>query len=168
MKKTLVSIGIVGMIVGAILFSLQLIVSSEVAHARSSTPTPVAHARSSTPTTTPTTTPTDGDGCRVEHWDKIIFKIKCSGLARLLNLPVDSLLDIKILDDPTKIVDLNGAVLSFLEGMLPLGTSLEDARNDDDDHDDHNDDDDYDDDIEIVDVEYAVVCIPPAPAPVPG
>ena len=42
----------------------------------------------------------------VQHWDKIIFKIKNKSLAQKVGLPINTELDIKVLDDPTKVMDV--------------------------------------------------------------
>jgi hypothetical protein len=78
------------------------------------------------------------------HADKIIFKIS-GGLpaaqpqdqAALNAVPRDTELDIKVLDNPLTIADLKGKVLSFMRAVDNAATRQV---------------------IEIVDVDYAMVC----------
>jgi hypothetical protein len=49
-----------------------------------------------------------------KHWDKIIFKIIDEEMAKQLQQPFDSELDIKILDSPKEVVDLKKKILDFL------------------------------------------------------
>lgn len=51
----------------------------------------------------------------VQHWDKIVFSINETSLARELNLTANSELDIKVLDDPLTVADLKKKVLDFLK-----------------------------------------------------
>lgn len=51
----------------------------------------------------------------VQHWDKIVFSIKNRNLAEKINLTADTELDIKVLDDPTKVADIKQKVLDFLK-----------------------------------------------------
>jgi hypothetical protein len=51
----------------------------------------------------------------VQHWDKIIFQISDAGLAANLKLPAESMIDIKVLDDATKVADIEKKVLDFLK-----------------------------------------------------
>jgi hypothetical protein len=55
-------------------------------------------------------------GCtnNIQHWDKIIFFIRSPDLAQKANLPMNTELDIKVLDDPTKVSDIRLKVLTFL------------------------------------------------------
>jgi len=71
----------------------------------------------------------------VQHWDKIKFMINSSELAQRVNLTANTELDIKVLDDPRKVVDVKQEVLDYL-GM-PNATK---------------------DAITIVDVDYAIIC----------
>jgi hypothetical protein len=71
----------------------------------------------------------------VQHWDKIVFLIRSSDLARRVNLPVDSELDIKVLDDPLKVADIKQKVLTFMN--VP---------------------DEPRDSIQILFVDYAMIC----------
>jgi DNA-binding beta-propeller fold protein YncE len=50
----------------------------------------------------------------IQHWDKIVFKITSADIARKANMPVDSELDIKILDNPKEVSDIKKKVLDFL------------------------------------------------------
>jgi hypothetical protein len=51
----------------------------------------------------------------VQHWDKIVFVIVNPDLASKTNLPANSELDIKVLDDPHKVADIKQKVLTFLQ-----------------------------------------------------
>jgi|SRR5688572_5613190 len=51
----------------------------------------------------------------VQHWDKIVFSINDTRIARELNLTANSELDIKVLDDPLTVADLKKKVLDFLK-----------------------------------------------------
>jgi hypothetical protein len=99
-------------------------------------------------------TPTSGNICpatNIQHWDKIIFEIKDRRLAEKLNLPEDSELDIKVIDDPTKVADIKKKVLDFLK--MPDDKPLIINKTED---------------IKIIDVEYAIICAasnPPIPEP---
>jgi len=72
----------------------------------------------------------------VQHWDKIVFVIKSADLAKRLKLPANSELDIKVLDDPTKVADLKKNVLNFLKVPNEPRSS-----------------------IEILQVKYAMICV---------
>ena len=90
----------------------------------------------------PTNPPTGTSGnvtCpanNVQHWDKIIFTIS-PGLASSLGLPAESMLDIKVLDDPKTVADIEKKVLGFLN-------QTDNSQNRDA--------------IFVVDVEYAIIC----------
>ena len=71
----------------------------------------------------------------VQHWDKIIFAIKSSKLAAKVKLPVNTELDIKVRDDPTKVADLKLKVLQFLNVPTEPRSS-----------------------IDILEVRYAMIC----------
>ena len=71
----------------------------------------------------------------VQHWDKIVFFIRTPDLASKVNLPVNSELDIKVLDDPHKVADIKQKVLTFLNVPTELRSS-----------------------IQIVNVEYSIIC----------
>ena len=72
----------------------------------------------------------------VQHWDKIVFVIKSADLAKRLKLPANSELDIKVLDDPTKVADLKKNVLNFLKVPNEPRSS-----------------------IEILQIRYALICV---------
>lgn len=72
----------------------------------------------------------------VQHWDKIIFSIKSPELSQRLKIPANTELDIKVLDDPTKIADLKQKVFNFLR--VPNETRSA---------------------IDIIDVRYAIICV---------
>src|ERR671921_514419 len=55
------------------------------------------------------------DSCVSQHWDKIVFKIANVQLAQSLKLPPNTELDIKVLDDPTKVSDIKQKILEFLK-----------------------------------------------------
>ncbi|MDN5867807.1 MAG: hypothetical protein L0H55_10475, partial [Candidatus Nitrosocosmicus sp.] len=81
------------------------------------------------------------DACKsenVHHWDKIIFKITNVELANALGLPANTELDIKVLDDPSAVVDLKQKVFDFFDL--------------------HGQDASYSY-IDLIDVEYAIVCV---------
>lgn len=71
----------------------------------------------------------------VKHWDKIVFSIKSPEIAKRLNLSANTQLDIKVLDDPTKVADLKQKVLNFLHAGNVNRSN-----------------------IEILDVGYAIIC----------
>jgi hypothetical protein len=71
----------------------------------------------------------------VQHWDKIVFFIRTPDLASKVSLPVNSELDIKVLDDPHKVADIKQRVLTFLNVPTELRSS-----------------------IQIVNVEYSIIC----------
>jgi hypothetical protein len=78
------------------------------------------------------------EGCptvNVQHWDKVAFKIIRQNLANQLNLPYNSELDIKILEDRHGLTDLKKEILDHLG--VP-----ETQRNA----------------IELVDIDYSTVC----------
>jgi YVTN family beta-propeller protein len=50
----------------------------------------------------------------IQHWDKIVFKITSLDVAGNVNLPVDSELDIKVLDNPNVIIDIKKKILDFI------------------------------------------------------
>jgi|GEM_PF-7128707 len=56
----------------------------------------------------------------IEHWDKIAFSILDTNLAELTQLPLNSPLDIKVLDDPKTVADLKKKVLDFLSAHYNL------------------------------------------------
>ena len=74
----------------------------------------------------------------VQHWDKIVFFILTPDLAKKVNLPVNSELGIKVLDDPHKVADIKQKVLTFLEVTNEPRSS-----------------------IQIVNVEYSIICNSP-------
>jgi YVTN family beta-propeller protein len=60
----------------------------------------------------------DSNAClayNIQHWDNIEFMITSSDLAEKVKLPVNTELDIKILNDPNKPEDLKHKVLEFLD-----------------------------------------------------
>ena len=71
----------------------------------------------------------------VQHWDKIIFMINDSQVAKKANVTAKTELDIKVLDDPHKVADLKQKVLDFLN----LPSSDRPA-------------------IQILNVDYAIIC----------
>jgi hypothetical protein len=71
----------------------------------------------------------------VQHWDKIIFSINNTDLAKRLNLTANTELDVKIMDDPNTVANIKQKLLEFLK--VP-NFSLES--------------------INILDVEYSIVC----------
>jgi hypothetical protein len=78
------------------------------------------------------------------HADKIIFTLTGALVAQqqadqaaLNNVPRDTELDIKVLDDPRTIADLKGKVLSFIRAVDSAAARAA---------------------VEIIDVEYAMVC----------
>ena len=71
----------------------------------------------------------------VQHWDKIVFFIRSPDLSKRVRLPMNTELDIKVLDDPLKVADLKQKVLSFLKVPTEPRTS-----------------------IQILDVRYAIIC----------
>jgi PKD repeat protein len=73
----------------------------------------------------------------VKHWDKIIFEINNNTVAASLQFLTDAPLDIKVLDDPKTVADIEKKVLEFL--------GLPDSR-------------DNRSAISIIDVEYAIIC----------
>src|SRR5437868_3580837 len=72
----------------------------------------------------------------VQHWDKIVFSIMSPDLGTRVNLPVNSELDIKVLDDPLKVADLKQKVLTFLNVPDEPRSS-----------------------IQIANVEYSITCV---------
>ncbi|MFL6319046.1 MAG: YncE family protein [Nitrososphaeraceae archaeon] len=74
-----------------------------------------------------------------QHWDKIVFKIVSSDLAQKLSLAANTELDIKVQDDPNKVADIKQKVFDFLK--VPYASRYG---------------------IEIIDVNYAIVCASPA------
>jgi hypothetical protein len=78
-----------------------------------------------------------------QHWDKIVFEIKSPDLARRVHLPANTELDIKVRDDPTKVTDIKGKVLSFLHvPTAPVSNETIAWRNA----------------IQILNVGYAIIC----------
>jgi hypothetical protein len=71
----------------------------------------------------------------VQHWDKIVFKINSTELAKRVNLTAGTELDIKVLDNPTEVADIKKKVLDFL--------GVPSAKRET---------------IQIIDVEYAIIC----------
>jgi YVTN family beta-propeller protein len=51
----------------------------------------------------------------IQHWDKIAFMITSPDLAQRVNLPANTELDIKVLNDTSKAVDIKQKVLEFLK-----------------------------------------------------
>ncbi|MFZ0326859.1 MAG: hypothetical protein WAL66_06095, partial [Nitrososphaeraceae archaeon] len=74
----------------------------------------------------------------VQHWDKIVFFIRTPDLASKVNLPANTELDIKALDDPHKVADIKQEVLTFLEVPNEPRSA-----------------------IQIVNVEYSIICNSP-------
>jgi hypothetical protein len=72
-----------------------------------------------------------------KHWDKIIFKIINEEMAKKVQQPFDSELDIKVLDNPKEVADLKKKILDF----LGLSDSPENRKG-----------------IIIIDVGYAILC----------
>jgi hypothetical protein len=93
------------------------------------------------PNTYPQTTdPNELSVCTEEstkHWDKIIFKIINEEMAKKIQQPFDSELDIKLLDNPKEVADLKKKILDF----LGLSDSAENRKG-----------------IIIIDVGYAILC----------
>lgn len=86
----------------------------------------------------------------IRHWDKIVFKITDPHVANALRVPAKSELDIKVLDDPTKVADLKLKVIDFFRPAAPANFP------------------DYRKHIDIVSVSYAIsgcVVLPSGPAP---
>jgi hypothetical protein len=77
----------------------------------------------------------------VQHWDKIIFAITDPILAKKVNLTAGTELDIKVLDDPHKVVDIKQKVLDSLK----VPTAPKKA-------------------IRILDVNYAIICASQTPS----
>jgi hypothetical protein len=71
----------------------------------------------------------------VQHWDKIVFKINSTELAKRVNLTAGTELDIKVLDNPKEVADIKKKVLDFL--------GVPNAKRET---------------IQIIDVEYAIIC----------
>ena len=71
----------------------------------------------------------------VKHWDKIVFMVTSTTLAKKANVPANTELDIKVLDNPKEVADLKQKVLNFLGVPNENKTSLR-----------------------IIDVEYAIIC----------
>lgn len=71
----------------------------------------------------------------VQHWDKIVFIINSTELAKRVNVTVGTELDIKVLDNPKEVADIKKKVFDF------LGAPDEKRAT-----------------IQIVDVEYAIIC----------
>lgn len=72
-----------------------------------------------------------------KHWDKIIFELKDKRVAEKVQQPVNTELDIKVLDNPKEVADLKKKILDFLG--LPVNPETRKA-------------------IKILDVDFAVVC----------
>ena len=86
----------------------------------------------------------DCPGGKLKHWDKIIFKIVGNRNDTHSKYYHNTELDIKVEDEPTKVADLKGKVVKFLEDDYPNGNVKRQH-------------------IQIVDVEYAIACeLPPA------
>jgi hypothetical protein len=73
-----------------------------------------------------------------KHWDKIIFKILDQKIAKKIQQPFNSELDIKVIDNPKKVADLKKKILDF----LGLAATPENRKA-----------------IEIIDVSYAILCM---------
>ena len=87
----------------------------------------------------------------IRHWDKIVFMISDHNVANLLRVPAKSELDIKVLDDPTKVADLKQKVMDFFRPNVPANLA------------------DYRKHIEIVSVAYAISgCVMMPSGPTPG
>jgi hypothetical protein len=87
----------------------------------------------------PTTTPPPPlcPAKNVQHWDKIVFSISNPRLAGSLRLPLNTPLDIKVLDNPLTVADIKQKVLTFLK--LQANQNNRNA-------------------ISIIDIEYAIIC----------
>ena len=92
-----------------------------------------------------------GDSCDiVEHWDKIIFIIDEDESDVIPEELLETELDIKVRDDPGTVSDIKGKVRAFLEGGFfvdPTGDFIELTP-----------EQVAELELEIVDVEYAIVC----------
>src|SRR6476646_1664463 len=53
-------------------------------------------------------------GNNLEHWDKIIFKVTSADIATKSDMPLNSELDIKVLDNVNKVTDLKEKILDFI------------------------------------------------------
>ena len=97
--------------------------------------------------------PTPEPECITEHWDKIIFQILRDPSGILDKALQKTELDIKVLDDPEKIADIKEKVRVFLKNdpdIVPQGGNPFDLLTGPD----------VDNLVlEIIDVEYAIVCI---------
>ena len=88
----------------------------------------------------------------IQHWDKIMFfgTVQITSFQSAQPAIIDSqglfIYDIKVLDDPTKVADLNQKVVDFLN---PLGYGLTEAG------------DLSAMDVFVVDVDYSIVCTGP-------
>jgi hypothetical protein len=86
-----------------------------------------------------------------QHWDKIVFEIKSSSLARKVNLTANTELDIKVRDDPTKVADIKQKVLNFLHvPTAPASNETIASRNA----------------IQILNVNYAIICSSSSSSPI--
>ena len=83
--------------------------------------------------------------CDTQHWDKVIFNITNMNLAQKVGLPINTELDIKVLDDPTKVMDVKQRILDF------LNVRDKNAYNQ----------------INVIDVEYGITCISDDPRIIP-
>jgi hypothetical protein len=81
----------------------------------------------------------------LQHWDKIVFKIVSPQVAGRAGLPANTELDIKVIDDPTKVADVKQTVLNFIKVPQAQKNS-----------------------IEVVDMEYSTICAQTVPAGTPG
>ena len=54
------------------------------------------------------------------HWDKIVFRITDKKVAERLRVPLRAPLDIKVLDDPNSVADLQLKVIDFFRNRLGL------------------------------------------------
>jgi len=76
-------------------------------------------------------------GNNLEHWDKIIFKVTSADIATKSDMPLNSELDIKVLDNVNKVTDLKEKILDFIH--LPDNNQTRNA-------------------IQIIGINYAIVC----------
>lgn len=86
--------------------------------------------------------PTTCVGGNIKHFDKIIFKIMRDPDRQLgAIVPLKTELDIKVEDDPAALTDVKQVIRTWLEdkGLSASSTNLV---------------------IEIVDVDYAIACVP--------
>ena len=83
--------------------------------------------------------------CNSQHWDKIIFKITNVELAQRVGFQPNAELDIKVLDDPTQVLDIKENILNFLK----ITDKNKNIFNQ----------------IDVIDVEHGIACISDKPLP---